>query len=201
MQITDKTESAAAVSTPKHKKTERGSGKKQRRIIPPPIYKIVRKILPYPLLSAAVLAMWLLLSGAARGQILLGSIIAIFCGLVMTQLQQRKIHMRNTRLLPILLWRIVCDILSSNIAVAKIIITGGKKKHPSGFIILNISLKNHMAIAILSCILTATPGTAWIAYNRRSGKLILHILDLQEEAYWHNHIKKRYENLLAEIFS
>ncbi|KAA6204579.1 MAG: Na+/H+ antiporter subunit E [Candidatus Tokpelaia sp.] len=161
----------------------------------------MRKLLPYPLLSLAILAMWLLLSGAGLGQVLLGSFVALFCGLAMTKLKQKKIYIHHWRLLPILLWRVLHDIILSNFTVAKIILTGGRAKHPSGFIILQLSLKNRMAIALLACIITATPGTAWIAYDHRNSRLILHILDLAEETYWHKLIKTRYESLLLEIFA
>lgn len=159
------------------------------------------RFLPYPLLSLAILAMWLLLSGHSPGQLLLGSAVALFCGLAMTRLQQKKMRLRNLHLLAVLGFRVFCDVISSNLAVAKIILTRGKAKYPSGFIILQLSLRDRMAIACLACILTATPGTAWIAYDRRSGRLILHVLDLAEEAYWHRLIKSRYENLLSEIFA
>jgi len=161
----------------------------------------MRRFLPYPLLSLAILLFWLLLSGISPGQILLGSLIALFCGQAMTRLQQKKICIRRWHLLPVLFWRVLCDIIASNFAVAKIILTGGRKKAPSGFIIVQLSLHNRMAVALLACIITATPGTAWIAYDYRSSKLLLHILNLVEESYWHNLVKTRYESLLAEIFA
>lgn len=159
------------------------------------------KILPYPLLSAAIWLMWLLLSGFNFGQMLLGALAAVICGLAMTRLKQRKIRLRRPHLLPLLFWRVSGDIILSNLAVAKIVLTGGRAKHPSGFITLRLSLQNRAAIAVLACIITATPGTVWIAYDRRSSRLILHILDLVEEAYWHNLVKTRYESLLSEIFA
>jgi len=50
----------------------------------------MRRFLPYPLLSLAILLFWLLLSGISPGQILLGSLVALFCGQAMTRLQQKK---------------------------------------------------------------------------------------------------------------
>jgi len=159
------------------------------------------KILPYPLLSLAIWLMWLLLAGFTAGQALLGAAVALFCGLAMTRLTPRKRHLRRPGLLPLLAGRVAADVVKSNFAVMKIILTGGKSKHPSGFIMVPLRLTNRLAVALLACILTATPGTAWIAYDRRSGRLILHILDLFDESYWQETIKTRYENLLLEIFA
>ena len=35
------------------------------------------------------------------------------------------------------------------------------------------------ALALLSCILTATPGTAWLEFDRQTGILLIHVLDLE----------------------
>jgi len=159
------------------------------------------KILPYPLLSLAIWLMWLILSGFTAGQALLGAAVALFCGLAMTRLKQQKQHLRRPDLALLLAGRVIIDVIAANFAVAKIILTGGKSKRPSGFVIIKLQLTNRMAIAALACILTAAPGTAWIAYDRRSNRIILHILDSADAAYWQKLIHRRYETLLLEIFA
>jgi len=160
----------------------------------------IAKILPYPLLSLSILVMWLLLSGVSAGQFLLGLVIALICGQAMARLDQPKLKIAKPHLLIILLCRAAWDIMLSNLAVAKIILTRGRRKNPSGFITLHLALRNPMAVALLACILAATPGTAWIAYDHISGRLILHILDLPENTDWQDIISRRYENLLLQMF-
>ena len=56
------------------------------------------------------------------------------------------------------------------------------------------------ALAVLACVVTATPGTAWIEYRSRRDAMLIHVLDLVEEQDWIDLITGRYEPLLKEIF-
>lgn len=160
----------------------------------------MKKFFPYPLLSLFVLFMWLLLSGFTVGQFLLGSAVCVIAGLSMVHLQPEKTHIRNWHLIPKLFFRVLIDITRSNLAVAYIILTRGRKKHQDGFMIIPLDLKNRMGLIVLAGIITSTPGTVWVGYDNKKGKLLLHVLDLTDEVYWRNLIKKRYESLLLEIF-
>ena len=57
------------------------------------------------------------------------------------------------------------------------------------------------ALAVLACILTCTPGTAWVEYDSTANKLLIHVFDLVDEAYWIDLIKNRYERLLLEMLA
>jgi multicomponent K+:H+ antiporter subunit E len=93
------------------------------------------------------------------------------------------------------------DIVRSNIAVAWLILTGGRNGlRRSNFIEIPLELRSQGALAILAIILTATPGTAWLEYKPDTGTLLLHVFDLVDEATWRDLIKNRYEALLLEIF-
>ncbi|MNV61329.1 putative monovalent cation/H+ antiporter subunit E [compost metagenome] len=63
-----------------------------------------------------------------------------------------------------------------------------------------LDLRNRYGLAVLAIILTSTPGTLWVQYDRATGSLLLHVLDLIEEGEWIDLIKGRYERLLLEIF-
>jgi multicomponent K+:H+ antiporter subunit E len=54
---------------------------------------------------------------------------------------------------------------------------------------------------VLACILTATPGTAWVEFDSKDGWLLLHVLDLIDQETWVDIVKNRYEQPLLEIFS
>jgi len=160
----------------------------------------MKKVFPHPLLSLFIILMWILLSGLTVGQFLLGVAVSIIAGRNMVYLRPEKVHIHNWHLLVKLFFRILADITRSNLAVASIILTGGEKKYQFGFMIVPLDLQNRTGLAVLACILTATPGTAWIAYDSKNSELLLHVLDLTDEAYWRNLIKRRYESLLLEIF-
>lgn len=155
--------------------------------------------LPYPLLSAALLLMWLLLNQFSVGHLLLGTIIAITCSWAMSALQPEKPRIRNWWLVVRLLGTIFVDITRSNIAVTRIVL-GRKGNRRSGFVVIPLDLRDRTGLAILSCVVTSTPGTAWVNFDARHGTLLIHVLDLDGEADWKDYIKQHYEKPLMEIF-
>lgn len=161
----------------------------------------MNKIFPHPVLSLFILLMWLLLSGFTVGQFLIGLGVALFGGMVMVLLDPPKVRIQNWHLLPLLFYRVVVDITISNLTVAYIIVTGRRTKKNKGFMFVPLDLRNRTALAVLGSIVTATPGTVWVAYDSKSSRLMLHVLDLHDETYWCALIKNRYERLLLEIFS
>jgi len=157
-------------------------------------------LVPYPLLALCLILMWLFLNGFAVGQFILSVLVAGVSSFAMRQLEPEGVKISNWRKVFLLCWRVLVDITNSNIATASIILRGGRGKAKSGFMIIPLDLKNRTGLAVLGCILTATPGTAWIAYDTRRSELLLHVLDLDDENYWRQLIKNRYEYLLMEIF-
>lgn len=157
------------------------------------------RLLPYPLLTASLLAMWLLLNGLSLGHVLLGSAIAIAASNVTAALGPAKPRIKRWYLLPKLVAIVVADIWRSNIAVAWLIIRPSHSRRVSGFVVVPLELRHPTGLAILACIVTSTPGTAWVEYDSASNRLLLHVLDLVDEAHWIDLIKNRYERLLLEI--
>lgn len=158
------------------------------------------RVLPYPILTAALLLMWMLLTSFSTGQLLLGGVVAIAASHAMAALQPSKPRLRRWRLIPRLVGIVALDILRSNIAVAGIILRGGRRAGRPGFVAIPLDLRDRTALAALSCIVTSTPGTAWVEYAHDSNVLIIHVLDLADEDEWVDLIKNRYEALLMEIF-
>jgi multicomponent K+:H+ antiporter subunit E len=158
------------------------------------------RILPYPLLTAALLLMWLLLTSFSVGQFLLGTVVAMGASRAMAALQPSKPRIRRWRPIPKLLGMVMLDILRSNFAVASLVIRRSRPDRVSGFVAIPIDLRDRTGLAVLSCIVTSTPGTAWVEYAPDSGVLLLHVLDLVDEAEWVSLIKNHYEAPLMEIF-
>jgi len=160
----------------------------------------MKRFVPYPLFSLSLIFMWLLLNGFTPGQMLIALAIAVVGGITMRKLEPEPVHLRRWWLIPLLLGRVLIDITKSNIATGQIILTGGRRKSRSGFLLIPLEVKSQTAIALLGVILTATPGTAWIAYGAKRNEILLHVLDLHNEDAWRTLIKSRYETLLKEIF-
>mgnify|MGYP003383072414 FL=1 len=160
----------------------------------------MNRVLPYPLLATALLLIWLLLTSFSLGQFLLGGLVALTASRAMIALEPSKPRIRRWRVIPKLAGIVALDILRSNIAVFSIIVQGRRREWVSGFVAIPLDLRDRTGLAVLSCIVTSTPGTAWIEYDPASGILLIHVLDLVDKDEWVALIKNRYEALLMEIF-
>ena len=159
------------------------------------------RLVPYPVLSLLLLCMWLLLTRVSLGLLLLGSAIALIAGRAMATLQPATPRIRRWGPLLRLAGIVSLDIIRSNLAVAWLILTGGRHgRRRSGFVEIPLRLRSPAALALLAVIVTATPGTAWLEHDADSGVLLLHVFDLVDEDGWRHLIRTRYEALLLEIF-
>jgi len=160
------------------------------------------QLLPFPLASASVLILWLLLNQSLSiGHILLGSVIALVGGWTLTVLGAPKVHVRRLRTICLLLGLVLTDIIRSNIAVARIILGLARRRWTSGLVEIPLELRDPYGLAALACIITSTPGTLWVDFDATSGTLTIHVLDLIDKSEWVRIIKRRYERLLLEIFA
>nr|WP_047169174.1 Na+/H+ antiporter subunit E [Sphingomonas sp. Y57] len=157
------------------------------------------RILPFPVLSALLFAMWVLLTGFSPGHILLGVLVALIVSRVGLLLSPERVRVRFGRAMLKLAGIVIVDIVRSNIAVARIVLFAPRDRR-SGFIELPIDLRSPQGLAALAVIITATPGTIWLQHDARRHTVLIHVLDLIDESDWIALIKNRYEKLLMEIF-
>lgn len=156
---------------------------------------------PFPLLTAALLVMWLLLNGSvALGSIILGSVLALGASWSLLALDQPKARFRRPLAVLRLALVVLVEIVRSNNAVARIILHAGARRRRSGFVQIPLDMRDPYGLATLACIITATPGTIWVEYDSARSSLLLHVLDLIDEEAWVRIIKDRYERRLMEIF-
>ncbi|WFU47122.1 Na+/H+ antiporter subunit E [Sinorhizobium terangae] len=160
----------------------------------------MRTWFPYPLLSLALLIMWLLLNQSlAPGSILIGLVLGMALGWVTLKLHPARSRLHRIGRAAGFAVEVIADIVRSNIAVASIILRAGRVPAIAGFLTVDVDLEDENALALLACIMTATPGTAWLEYDRHRKTLLFHVLDLQNEEVWLGTVK-RYEAALKEIF-
>jgi multicomponent K+:H+ antiporter subunit E len=162
----------------------------------------MKRLLPFPLLSLALLATWCLLNqSVAAGQVVLGALIALGGGLALAMLQCPQGALRRPGAIVRLAGLVLVDLVRSNIAVARIVLNPRERRQTSGFLEIPLTLRDPRALAVLACIITSTPGTAWARYDPARSVLTMHILDLIDEEAWIRTIKDRYERRLLEIFA
>lgn len=159
------------------------------------------RLLPYPGLSLALAAFWLLLQNSVSALSLVG---AVLIGLVapwsLVLLNVPRPEIRSYRALLRLAGVVVHDILSSNVAVARIILSGARRERRAGFVVIPLELTNHYGLALLAIIITSTPGTLWVQHDAATNRLVLHVFDLVNEPELVALIKSRYETRLREVF-
>ncbi|HWD13970.1 Na+/H+ antiporter subunit E [Pseudochrobactrum sp. sp1633] len=160
----------------------------------------MRALFPHPVLSSSFWVMWLLLNGFTPGHAILGFFVAAGAGLAFTSLAPEPVRIGSVRAVVELFFRVVADIFWSNIAVCKIILANPKERQ-AGFVTISLQLRGRLPLAILACIVTSTPGTAWVNFNPATGVLLIHILDKEGEEEFRTVIKQHYERLLMEIFT
>lgn len=162
---------------------------------------LMKRWIPYPLLWALLVALWLLLNETlAVGHLILGALVAFGAILGFRALQAPEVTIRSARAALELAWMVLADVVRSNIAVGRIVLHRGTRNQTSDFVHIPLDLRNPAGLAALACIITACPGTAWARYDSTHGVLTMHILDLIDPQAWIDTIKYRYEKRLLEIF-
>lgn len=162
----------------------------------------MKRWLPSPLLSLALLAMWLLLNQSAEpAHWLLGAVLGIVAPLLSRPLQPHG-HARIRRPLALarLLWMAAIEIVRSCFNVTQIILLRRSADVNSQFIRVPLDLKSPHGLALLSCLINSTPGTVWVEILPERYELLLHVFDLHDEAWWVETIKTRYEQPIIEVF-
>lgn len=158
----------------------------------------MNRLLPYPLLWLGLLLMWLLLSGFNLGQLLLGIVVATFACWMVSLIGPPKPRIKRVVATALLVVDVVADVIMSNVAVIGLLVTGRTPR--SVFLVIPLELKEPNGLAILACIVTATPGSAWIHYDSRHSTVTIHVLDTHDEDAWIATLKRNYEHRLMEIF-
>lgn len=161
----------------------------------------MRRLFPHPLLTVLLLLMWLLLQqSVGLGNVLLGAALAIMASLAVAALEPERPRIGRIDKIVTLVALVTMDILRSNLAVCWFIISGRQRLGTSGFVKVPLELRDRVGLTILACIVTATPGSAWLEYSATRGYVLIHVLDLEDEQGWIDTVKHRYERLLLEIF-
>lgn len=159
------------------------------------------RLLPFPIVSFCLLALWLLLNQAVTfGHVLLGCLVALVGGWILTVLELPPVRIRRPGVILRLAALVTIDIVRSNLAVGRIVLGLGRRQRRSGFVEIPLDMRAPYGLASLACIITSTPGTLWVNFDAQRGVLTIHVLNLVDGEEWIRTIKDRYERHLLEIF-
>lgn len=156
------------------------------------------RVFPHPIFFVTLLIVWMILTSFSLGQLILGSGVSFVACRALSALEPQNVGIRRWTPIPRLIGVFLLDMAWSNVQVARIIL--GRRQPRSSIVEVPLETRDRAVLAILSIIITATPGTAWLGWNPRTGILLMHVFDLEEEAMWRDLMKSRYEKTLMEIF-
>lgn len=161
---------------------------------------MIRRWLPYPLLSTALFAAWLMLTGdLSAGHLLLAAVLGVaipqICAPFLADLPRVRSPSAALRLLLLVTW----DIVIANVAVSRLILGPTGPLSPV-FLRVPLALSNTQSTALFASIITMTPGTVSAVIDTENRELLVHALDCKAPDALIAQIKERYEKPLLEIF-
>lgn len=158
------------------------------------------RLLPHPVLSLILLAVWLTLNATvAPGHVLLGSLLGLGLPLLTRAYwPDRPPFHRLPRL-----WHLALvvnyDILRANLTVARLTLTRGSAHLQPRFVAIPLDCQDRYARAILLGIITITPGTVSADLDHEHDLALIHWLHEPDPEAAVARIKSRYEQPLREI--
>jgi multicomponent K+:H+ antiporter subunit E len=130
----------------------------------------------------------------------LGLALAIFWPAITSSLRPAPVRARKPLVMLRLFGHVVLEMLRSNVEVGRAILTRSQRNLRSGFVHIPLDLTDPNGLAVLAMIVTFIPGTAWVQLSADRRLLLLHVLEVHDEASIIQSIKRHYELPLMEIF-
>jgi len=160
----------------------------------------VKRLLPAPLLSAALLLCWLMLNqSASAGNWLLGGALALAVPWFTERLRPDKPRLKAWSAVLRLGGVVLKDIVLSNVEVARRVL-GPESVLSPGWVWVPLDIRDPHAIVALAGIITLTPGTLSAELSEDRRHLLVHAFNLGDAQALVADIKARYETPLREIF-
>lgn len=161
-----------------------------------------RRIVPNPILSVALLVLWLLLTRTvSTGYILLGAALAIIAPMATRPLRAPPTPVSRPLVALRYMLRVVADVVRVNIEVAVSIVMWRWRRPRSTFVVIPLELRHPFGLAVLAMVTTVVPGTVWSELAADRSALRLSVWDVgDDEAAFIADYRARYEQPLREIF-
>jgi len=158
-------------------------------------------LLPHPLLTLLLTAVWtLLMNDVSAGMVVFGLILGIVIPFgTSVWWPDRPSSFRMGKMITYS-FLVIWDIFVANIQVAWIVLTRPNDKLRPAWIEVPLDLKQPEAITVLAGTITLTPGTVSADLSDEGHSLLVHALDAEDPDAVRDDIKNRYESRLKEIF-
>lgn len=158
-----------------------------------------RRLLPTPLLSAALFTLWLLLNESLDpGQLLTAAIVAVVVPWLAAPLRPTPVRVRRPLVLLRLTLAVGHDVIQSSLQVSAAVLRSQPPR--SAFVTIPLELRDAHGLASLAIITTVVPGTVWSELAADRSAVRLHVFDVADPVAFVAFYKQRYEGPLREIF-
>lgn len=158
------------------------------------------RLLPNPALTLLLTALWLLLNNTLGvGHILLGLFLGWAIPLLISGFLIEVPPVRKPLKLCLFMLKVFYDIVIANMHVAKLVLGPRENLRPA-FIEVPMVIENDFVLAMLTSIISLTPGTVSAGLSEDHKVLILHALDAPDIETLVADVKSSYEAPLLEIF-
>jgi len=160
----------------------------------------MKTLLPKPLLSVLLGAVWLLLNNSLSWEhFALAMLLGVTIPLLVQHLQGPSVQHIHLGKLAIYCVLVLWDILVANLQVARLVLGPVKRLQPA-FIKVPLNITEPLPLVWLASTITLTPGTVSCDVSDDGTYLLVHVLHLEDEAALVQAIQQRYERRLEEIF-
>ncbi|MEG3168266.1 Na+/H+ antiporter subunit E [Sphingomonas sp. LB3N6] len=163
---------------------------------------MMKRLLPHPALSIMLLIVWLLMANTVTvGGILLGAVFGLVLPKFTEPFWPDRPRVRFGRALLGYCVIVLFDIVVANFQVARLILFRRNRDLRSRWLVVPIALRTPEAVTVLAATISLTPGTVSSDVSADGRSLLVHALDVGDEAAEIARIKTRYEARLQRIFA
>ena len=163
---------------------------------------MITRLLPHPALTAMLVVVWLLMANSITvGGILLGLVFGIVLPKFTEPFWPDRPRVRFGRALLGYVGLVLYDIVVANFEVARLILFRRNRDLRSRWLVVPVALSSPEAITVLAATISLTPGTVSSDVSADGRFLLVHALDVADDAAEIARIKTRYEAPLLRIFA
>nr|WP_038622866.1 Na+/H+ antiporter subunit E [Stutzerimonas stutzeri] len=157
-------------------------------------------MLPKPALSLLLAMLWLMLNNTlSAGHLLLGLLLGWAIPLLVQGFLVDLPAVRRPLKLCLFCVKVFYDIVLANLHVAKLVL-GPRGNLQPAFVEVPMMIEHPFVLAMLTSIISLTPGTVSAALRPDHKILLIHALDAPDIEALVAEVKNRYETPLLEIF-
>jgi len=162
---------------------------------------MVRRLIPHPFLSLALVLIWIgLVNTFTLGNLILGTVFGLVIPLLTAAYWPDRPEIARPLKIVEYVLVVLWDIVVANVVVAKIILFRRERNIRSHWIPVPLDLTSAEAITVLAGTITMTPGTVSAMLSADGTAILVHCLHTDDPDAVRDGIKSRYERRLKEIF-